>query len=53
MGAVDRRVDEASHGLPRRGQLRVVGHQRNFVVLAPFFFNEALLKFPSTYPLTD
>jgi hypothetical protein len=28
-------------------------HQRNFVVLAPFFLNEALLKLPRTFPLTD
>jgi hypothetical protein len=28
-------------------------HQRNFVVLAPFFLNEALLKNPRLFPLTD
>jgi hypothetical protein len=28
-------------------------HQRGFYVLAVFFFNEALLKVPRLFPLTD
>jgi len=28
-------------------------HQRGFYLLAVFFFNEALLKLPQLFPLTD
>jgi len=30
-----------------------LAHQRGFYVLSVFFFNEALLKLPRTFPLTD
>jgi hypothetical protein len=52
-------TNEAQLATARQAVNRLVGimidgaHQRGFYVLTVFFFNEALLKLPRSFPLTD